>query len=477
MEPVDKANRQTAAIMKSLDVGSGVDIENLARSLADAENLSRINALNQRKASVETQMSAHSIVASFLNDIKQNFDALKNAQDLFALSAQSSDSSRMPVRLLADAPPGQYTVEVQQLAGSTALQSLSFAARNSSLNGGNSFSIAVLRPDNTSSTIVINDDTPAGVVAAINASGSGIRATLINKSPQGDDWQIVLQGATGSAADFNISSGAVNLGFDAPENRLASAQDALITVNGLTNIARSANTINDVIPGAVFELKADPGQAVSIRIERNTDPMSTRLQALVDSYNQFNVVLDELTRAPDKNSDEFTGALRRDMQFVNTMRRQLKDMLTQVSSTPAGGINSLRDLGLTFKLDGTAEIDRTILNRVLASDPDSVAQMLSAGTNNTSDFSIAPKGLAQDISIALKTLLGPQGLINQRKTSGNSQLAVYERDLVRLEARLEAAYQRYILQFSAMESMVQRMQGVGKYLQGQFTAMENMYKN
>jgi flagellar capping protein FliD len=54
---------------------------------------------------------------------------------------------------------------------------------------------------------------------------------------------------------------------------------------------------------------------------------------------------------------------------------------------------------------------------------------------------------------------------------------VYERDLEKLEVRLEAIYQRYISQFSAMESLVQRMEGIGSYLKGQFTAMENMYKN
>jgi flagellar capping protein FliD len=43
--------------------------------------------------------------------------------------------------------------------------------------------------------------------------------------------------------------------------------------------------------------------------------------------------------------------------------------------------------------------------------------------------------------------------------------------------RLEAVYERYIAQFASMESLVQRMEGVGKYLKGQFTAMENMYKN
>jgi flagellar capping protein FliD len=54
---------------------------------------------------------------------------------------------------------------------------------------------------------------------------------------------------------------------------------------------------------------------------------------------------------------------------------------------------------------------------------------------------------------------------------------VYERDLEKLEFRLEAIYQRYISQFAAMESLVQRMEGIGTYLKGQFTAMENMYKN
>ena len=74
-------------------------------------------------------------------------------------------------------------------------------------------------------------------------------------------------------------------------------------------------------------------------------------------------------------------------------------------------------------------------------------------------------------------MLSPQGTISQRKLSGNTQIAVYKRDLQKLELRLETAYKRYISQFSSMESLVQRMDGVGKYLKGQFTAMENMHKN
>jgi flagellar hook-associated protein 2 len=142
-----------------------------------------------------------------------------------------------------------------------------------------------------------------------------------------------------------------------------------------------------------------------------------------------------------------------------------------------GDYRTLRDIGLSFQLDGTAQIDEQQLDLALASDEDAVATMLSAGTDNTSNFSVQAKGLAQDISIKLGDILGSEGVINQRKVSGKTQISVYERDLEKLEVRLEAIYQRYISQFSAMESLVQRMEGIGSYLKGQFTAMENMYKN
>jgi flagellar hook-associated protein 2 len=198
---------------------------------------------------------------------------------------------------------------------------------------------------------------------------------------------------------------------------------------------------------------------------------------VVDAYNSFNAVLDELSRQPTEDGDEFTGSLQRDKQFVTTLRSQLKELMVQESSTTSGDYLSLRDIGLSFQLDGTAQIDEQQLDLALASDEDAVATMLSAGTDNTSNFSVQAKGLAQDISIKLGEMLGSDGVINQRKVSGKTQISVYERDLVQLEVRLEAIYQRYISQFSAMESLVQRMEGIGTYLKGQFTAMENMFKS
>lgn len=479
MESVSKASGQTAAIKKSLDVGSGVDIETLARNLANAEGAARIDTTKQRLASVESRLSGYSVVSTFMSQFRQKFVDLQDVSKLFSQSVISSDTSRLPVTVNSSALPGRHTVQVQQLATATTRASASFAASDSRLNNSTAFNISIQVGSAAATVINVPTDTPTGLVEAINAANIGVRATLINKNASATDWQIVLQGQSGASADFTVvsSSAAVNVGLTGAGNRLTTAQDALITVNGVANIARSSNQITDVITGVQLDIRSDPGQSVAIVVERSTQPVKEKLNGLVDSYNEFMTVLNELSRDVTAEGDKYTGTLRRDKEFVNTLRSELRSLMTQTSSTPENGIESLRDLGLTFAVDGKASISQQKLDLAMRTKPDAVAKMLSAGTDNTSDLATGAKGFAQDISIRLKTMLGPGGTISQRKLSGNTQIASHKRDLASLELRLEKIYQRYIKQFAGMESLVQRMDGVGTYLKGQFTAMENMYKN
>lgn len=480
MASIDQTGNQASGIMKSLGVGSGVDVQGLARSLAEAENSSKISILNNRKSAVEKSLSGYAVVSTFLDTVKQNFDALKNVSLLSEKKISSSNTESLSASVIGNATPGQYGVDVQQLAQGTVLQSSGFSAKDSSLNAGSSFNVQISFDDGTTKSVSIGagKDTPEGIVAAINAADYGVKATLVNKSAAGNDWHIVLEGETGSTNDFSVTTDAVgSLGFDSASNKLLTAQDAIFAVNGVAGIVRSSNQISDVISGVMFDIKSKPSASVTVTVTRDNAPMKTGLQSLVESYNQFNSVLDELIREPDDTSDEYTGSLRRDLQFVYTIRRKVKDLLTQDSSTASGGLTSLRDIGLNLKLDGTAEFDELKLDNAVAVKPDALAGMLSGGTDNVSDLSLEDKGFAQDASIVLNSLLGPQGIITQRKASGNSQIGTYERDLESLQARLEATYQRYVSQFSAMESLVERMNGIGDYLKGQFTAMENMYKN
>ena len=50
-------------------------------------------------------------------------------------------------------------------------------------------------------------------------------------------------------------------------------------------------------------------------------------------------------------------------------------------------------------------------------------------------------------------------------------------DLLVLEARMEKVYQRYLTQFAAMDSMLEKMDGTKNYLTGQLESLANMYNS
>ncbi len=75
----------------------------------------------------------------------------------------------------------------------------------------------------------------------------------------------------------------------------------------------------------------------------------------------------------------------------------------------------------------------------------------------------------------LEGILDNNGMVQLRINAAQDQVDDYQTELDRLEQRLEAARVRYVQQFAAMEAFVERTQGIGDYLEGQFEAMNKMY--
>ena len=64
-----------------------------------------------------------------------------------------------------------------------------------------------------------------------------------------------------------------------------------------------------------------------------------------------------------------------------------------------------------------------------------------------------------------------------RNTTAEDQVKVYEEDLAALEKRYEAVYDRYLAQFTAMETMMESMNGTKDYLEGQLESLSKAYDN
>jgi flagellar hook-associated protein 2 len=104
--------------------------------------------------------------------------------------------------------------------------------------------------------------------------------------------------------------------------------------------------------------------------------------------------------------------------------------------------------------------------------------MLTADSNDQAAAGAAANGLALDASVILNGIVkNPNGTLTTAEANQTNDVTRYEQDLVKLQERMESIRARYLKQFSAMETLVQRSKNTGDYLTGQFKAMESMYSN
>ncbi|MDA9783966.1 flagellar filament capping protein FliD [Gammaproteobacteria bacterium] len=316
--------------------------------------------------------------------------------------------------------------------------------------------------------------TAGGGVTDLAATGTNANLVSI-ATTQGvtDAWYISLRGETGLQNQFTLSS-SPDLGFATNSNILTTAQNAVISVNGLGSINRATNSVSDVIAGVNLVLTGT--SSATITVTEDLSSFRTKLDSVVNSINDFNAVLDELEGVVSEDSD-LPGSLAGDSSFVSLLRSQVKAIVGKESATASGGMSTLRDLGLSFKLNGDIEIKEKTYAAVISNNLNDVKTMLTGGTDNQSRYDTASKGLALDSRVTLLGLIETGGIILNRDSSEKKVLKTEEAALVDLETRLSESYDRYIKQFAAMESLVQRSKSTGDYLKGQFTAMENMYSN
>jgi flagellar hook-associated protein 2 len=309
------------------------------------------------------------------------------------------------------------------------------------------------------------------VVSAINGAGLGLSAQLIQTS--GDTpWKIVVTGEEGEEEAFALTSN-VTLGFAEVANQLQTAQNATLTVNGLS-IERATNSITDVVDGVTFSLATATTGAARIDLTRDTSGITKKIEDLVTAYNNFEENLDVLG---DRSSEveEFGGVLAGDSLLQN-IRSQVRAMLTADSSTPGTNVTAPRDVGLSFDRYGVLQLDADKLATQLQSNFDDVAMMFSAGTNNQSVYSTLDGGVAGDAVQALDVMMRSTGLIDQQSANATSQVERFKADLEKLEDQMEKLLERYMRQFSAMESIVGSSNSLRESLKGTFEGMANAYK-
>ena len=462
-----------SSVLLNMGNGSGIDIIKLARDLADVEVMPQQDRVTRAKTDTEAAISAYAVLKYNVELLTEQFNGLNDAQELATPVAVSSNTSAISIgSTQGSAVSGSHQIDVTQLAASQRNRSSEYTSSTETLNSGSAFDITVTSNGSTQTISVdAGDDTPAGVVAAINASGTGFTATLIDTDTAGTNYRIVLQGPSGEDNAFTVSS-TPDLGFHTAGNQLQSAANALLKVDGMS-IERTSNTISDAISGVTLNLNA-VASGTSLQVTNDTTTLKEKLEELVATYNVVQVVLNELSD-PDSTEEEVGGALSNDMAFVRSVRDAIYAAVTTDSSTPSGDVSALRDLGIELTKTGTLSFNEATYDEVVLNNFSDVVTMLSAGTTNQSAYDGADQGLAFDSMEVINGLMDSiDGIFAVREDTATEQLETYEDRLLAIELRMEKVYQSYLKQFSVMEDLVNTLNNTRDYVKQQLDSIANI---
>ncbi len=482
----------SSALISALGAGSGMDIKALAEGLVEAERAPRKDRIDAKIKSTEARISGYGAMKLALSDLSTAFQALDDAREFSSGVPSTSQPGSLSVSTIGQTVPGSYDITVTQLATATRYASAGFTSSDDVIADDFELNFSFADADKDFS-VSLTSATPESLVTAINAqtSTTGVSANLLYT---GSQYRVMITGSTGLANDFSLSYNAstdntsitiaeFETGF-AAASVLQTAQDAELTLNGIDSITRSSNTITDLIPGLSINLLATTTDSAKISIQQDNSQIQEKVQALVDAYNIFN---DSMKVLGDRASkvDIYGGALAGD-SVLRKVREQMRTLFTtehKIYADPTAPVDPPLNsnvqygwqLGLSFDRNGKLSLDSAKLGAALSAYPTEVSLFFNAGTDNKSVFSSTEGGLAGNAVRTIDETLRLTGPLQDNTKSAESMLERSQEELSALEDRMKSLLERYMKQFSAMESLVGNSNSLRDSLSSSFDGMMSVY--
>jgi flagellar hook-associated protein 2 len=314
--------------------------------------------------------------------------------------------------------------------------------------GGTDYALAI---DPTNDSLI-------GLATAINASGSGVTASVISDV---GGARLVLKGAVGAAGAFSLTNSGGNAALDrftyppatGGMTLAQAAQDAQFKVDGIA-YSRASNSIDDVIPGVTLTLRqAAAGKPVSVTGNRPGELLRTTLQ---DFVSVFNTMKKDLAAARNSNGGD-TG--------LRGLERELLALVGRsVTSDP--DISSLADVGVATTRDGSIMLDAAKFDAALRDHPDAVEALFSPTRDATHNETTDP-GLLGALNALKADATATDGAMASLKSRLDRETGQIAKIRERLEAREEAYRERLTKQFGGMDARVAVLKATQSYLQQQ----------
>lgn len=463
------------ASITSLGVGSGLPLQTTLDSLASFEK-QRLNPIAKQQSDNTARKTAFETLKTTLSNFQTVSDDL-NKSDLFSTTKSSSTDPSITVTTTPGAAPGKYKIEVTNLAQA---QSLATATQTSTKDamGDSDATITIKQSGKESLKITLEKGKTSleDIRDAINEKEGGVSASIV-KVKEGE-YKLVLNATeTGIENSMTITvTGNADLektlsydGTTIPGTdniqQLVEPQNAKLTVNGIS-IERPTNTITDAPQGVTLTLTKETKDAV-VTISKNTDDVKTAVKKWVNSYNALLDTIGTLTKYtpvdPGAKAQAGDNGVLLGDSTVMSITSKIRAQFIQLNNN--SGFKTLAEIGIstTDYKTGKLTLDEKKLDKVLIDNPTAVSHFLTGDGKNPGVMGSLSK-LLNEYTSSTGTISGVERNIAQRDIA-------LKRQYDQTNNNINDTIARYKKQFTDLDVLVKKMDGVSKYLSQQFDAL------
>lgn len=433
-------------------VGSGLDLSSLVTQVVAAEKIPA-NQLAKRKTATNRQATVLGDLVSKLKSLDTKLKGFDTASELRAVTAASSDTARVKITASGEAAAGNHRVAVNKLARGQSSQSIAFASLTSKVPAAGTLSIQVGNDAAAAITFGTND-TIEDIAARIGDSDADVSASVVYT---GSEYRLVVNSKeTGLENAITFSESGGSLGFNASGSLLSAAQDAEISLNGMT-ITRPTNQMSDVLKGITLDLISETpsgGSETALTLTTDKSAVKTKVKEFVDGYNEIAKAM--LTQMDESAANKDGNNLFGDSS-LQALQRSLGGVIAG-GYAHSGDTTSLGGMGIKIGSDGMLSIDDAKFDKAYLADPTRIESLL-AGQD----------GIVKKLGEVIDqyTRAG-DGVLVARQAGLRTRVNSFDKEIERINDRAEAIGARMTKQFAALDQTMTNLQSQTSYLAALF---------
>ncbi len=285
------------------------------------------------------------------------------------------------------------------------------------------------------------------LVAAINASGANVQATVVNVGGSSSpNYELSLQGSQNAAEAIQLNDGTNNL-----LTTMMAGAPVTYSVNGQDSVSSSTPTLSISTGLTVTALATG---TATVTVSQSASGVENALSSLATSYNS---ALTEVNNNRGQNG----GALAGDSVLVQ-LNKALHSFAAYTSNS-SGNIQTMTDLGLSFNTNGQLQFDSSTFQSAASRSLSSVMNFLGSES--------ASSGFLGAVNSALNSVTDPtNGAVAQETTSIGTTINNLTSTITRDQTALALMQTNLTAQMEAADSAVAELQSQVTEITAMFSA-------